>query len=99
MNQHEAALILIGCATMCLRSRDSPNAGIKGAGMRRRSVHLLLKMTVHSVESAGMAVKFAGTGPRNARSAKEICTGEEQARVKGAIPAMVAPERLAFFVE
>ena len=84
---------------MCLRSRDSPEVGIKGMGMRRKSIFLLLKAKVHSVENVEFVGKSAGTGPKNARSAKGICTEVALVKVKGAIPVMVALPRCAIFVE
>ena len=45
--------------------------------------------------SAGIAVKSVGTGKKNAKSVKGICTVEEQAKVKAAILAMVAPTNSA----
>ena len=54
---------------------------------------------VHFVESSLITEKYAGTGPKSSRSAKGICRMVAMEKVKGAIPEMVAPERLAIFVE
>jgi hypothetical protein len=43
--------------------------------------------------------KYAGTRPKSARRAKGICKVVALEKVKGAIPAMLAPERLAIFEE
>ena len=46
-----------------------------------------------------IAEKSACTGPKSERSAKRICKEVSLEKVKGVIPARVAPERLAIFVE
>jgi hypothetical protein len=74
---------------MCLRSRDSTKAGIKGAGMQRRYIFPLSMATVHSKVNAGTAVKYVGTRPKGARSQKGIFMEDEPARTKESIPAMV----------
>jgi hypothetical protein len=54
---------------------------------------------VHFVEVTLIVEESAGSGPKSSRSAKGICKVVAMKKVKGAIPAMVAPERLAIFEE
>ena len=67
--------------------------------IQQLSIFLLLKARVHSVENAEIAGKSAGTGPKNARSAKGICTEVTLVKAKGAILVMVTLPRCVIFVE
>ena len=55
--------------------------------------------TVHFAENALIVGKSANTRPKSARSAKGICKVVALVNMKGAVPAMVVPKRLAMFVE
>ena len=84
---------------MCLRSRNSLGAGIKGPSMEKRYIFLLSKAMVCSAVNAGTTGKSAGNGSKNARSTKGILMMHKPARAQCAIMAMLGPIRHATSVE